>query len=527
MEELVLVDEYDRATGTAEKMQVHRDGLLHRAFSIFIFDLKGRLLLQKRALGKYHSQGLWTNTCCGHPRPGEPTLAAARRRLLEEMGIDCPVLMEVEAFVYRTQVSNGLIENEYDHIYVGLSRVDPKVNPDEAMDWRWSSLHAVFGEIRRDAAGFTVWLQLILRQHDISTLRGWYKQLRERDALIKQNRKDFALPPRLQRLSFALSPHAQAAERHTRQWLIRLGLEDGPHARHQLDIYQPGLYAGYMWPDADCEDLPLLAQLTGWFSCQDDLADEDLSQAPELLEQAIRDVHEMASSNGTTCCIGLAGGLADIIQQAGAQMPPQWRQRTLEQYESYLYPCLRAAMHRLEGSQPAEQDFESVWRNAGGFQVCVEFNYFADRVHLPSRIYYSDIWQELRRVSLNLLKAVNDLLSFSIMENPMEDVYNLLTHLIHHRQCSPREAAGEVRHRIDAWAGEFLKLQRRLPRELDRLECDDVLREQVLRSARTLKVQWHGNIAWHLAVPRYREVVIAAGAERPRQESTTAGTNDQ
>lgn len=124
MEELVLVDEYDRATGTAEKMQVHRDGLLHRAFSIFIFDLKGRLLLQKRALGKYHSQGLWTNTCCGHPRPGEPTLAAARRRLLEEMGIDCPVLMEVEAFVYRTQVSNGLIENEYDHIYVGLSRVD-------------------------------------------------------------------------------------------------------------------------------------------------------------------------------------------------------------------------------------------------------------------------------------------------------------------------------------------------------------------------------------------------------------------
>ena len=118
-EMLILVDAKDRMIGSGEKLMVHEQGLLHRAFSIFVFNNDGRLMLQNRARDKYHSPGLWTNTCCGHPRPGEDTLAAAHRRLLEEMGFDCE-LKEMKTISYCSDVQNDLIEHEYNHIFVGV-----------------------------------------------------------------------------------------------------------------------------------------------------------------------------------------------------------------------------------------------------------------------------------------------------------------------------------------------------------------------------------------------------------------------
>lgn len=317
---------------------------------------------------------------------------------------------------------------------------------------------------------------------------------------------NYSLPVSMQSLSIALSPYAEEAERHTRQWLRGFGLEASPHSTHQLDIYMPGKYAAFMWPYASREALFILSDLTGWFSCQDDLADEDLSRSPEALEHAIRGVHSAACGAGERPHSALAAGLTDIIRRAAIGMPAQWVQRTIEQYGSYLYPCLRAALHRIEGTQPPVQDYESVWRNGGGFQVCVEFTYFATGTHMPSFVYYSSVWQELLRLSLNLLKAVNDLLSFKIMEDPSEDVFNLLTHLIHHQGYSPDQAASEVSARLDAWAEQFASLQTRLPGELDRLNCDTSLSNQALRCAEALRLQWQGNIGWHLAVPRYREI---------------------
>ncbi|MGE1172636.1 terpene synthase family protein [Pseudomonas sp. BW7P1] len=317
---------------------------------------------------------------------------------------------------------------------------------------------------------------------------------------------NYSLPLLLQGLEFALSPMAEDAEQHTRQWLRGLGLEVTPKATHQLDIYLPGKYAGFMWPDADREDLYVLSDLTGWFSCQDDLADEDLSRAPDVLESVLRKVQRIARDSAPSNCEGLGGGFKDILDRAARSMPALWRERTLEQYASYLYPCLHAAHHRMAGTQPTAEDYESVWRNAGGFQVCFEFTYFVCRVNLPSTVYYSAVWQTLRRLSLNLMKAVNDLLSFAIMENPDEDVYNLLTHLRHHQSLSPDQATEEVRQRIEQWVHQFHDVQARLPEELTRLGCDDELCEQVQRCADALRVQWLGNIGWHLAVPRYREI---------------------
>lgn len=156
-----LVDEQDRPTGWAEKLDAHRRALLHRAFSVFVFDAQGQLLLQRRADGKYHSGGLWTNTCCGHPRPGEGLTDAARRRLREEMGFDCP-LEPVGSLHYRLPVIGDLTEHEFDHLLCGLCETSPQPDPQEVSDWRRIAWPALMGELAAAPDTFTPWLREIL-----------------------------------------------------------------------------------------------------------------------------------------------------------------------------------------------------------------------------------------------------------------------------------------------------------------------------------------------------------------------------
>jgi len=155
-EQVILVDERDREHGTTSKLEAHRHGVLHRAFSVFVVDRAGRLLLQQRARGKYHSGGRWTNTCCGHPRPGEAVGAAAERRLREEMGFACK-LRPVGRFLYRAAVGAGLIEHELDHVFVGRFDGQPRPVVAEARGWRWVRLTDVHRELAHWPARFTVW----------------------------------------------------------------------------------------------------------------------------------------------------------------------------------------------------------------------------------------------------------------------------------------------------------------------------------------------------------------------------------
>ena len=158
-ERVILVDEQDRELGSCEKLRAHAEGALHRAFSVFVFDRKGRLLLQKRAGGKYHSGGLWSNTACGHPRPGEETAAAARRRLREEMSFDCE-LREAFSFLYRAELSGGLVEHEYDHVFVGTFEGSPVPDPSEVEDWDWVTLDELRRRLREEPARYSRWLKL-------------------------------------------------------------------------------------------------------------------------------------------------------------------------------------------------------------------------------------------------------------------------------------------------------------------------------------------------------------------------------
>jgi isopentenyl-diphosphate delta-isomerase len=161
MEYVVLVDEQDNPIGKMEKQQAHIEGLLHRAFSIFIFNSEKKLLLQKRASSKYHCGGLWTNSCCSHPRENENIQDAANRRLAEEMGMQCS-LKPIFTFMYKAEFDNGLIEHEFDHVFFGESNQTPKINTEEVEAYRYISMDALQQEIKEFPDKFTPWFIIAL-----------------------------------------------------------------------------------------------------------------------------------------------------------------------------------------------------------------------------------------------------------------------------------------------------------------------------------------------------------------------------
>ncbi len=158
-EHVVLVDEKDTFIGTMDKMEAHEKGVLHRAFSIFILNKKNEMLLQRRALTKYHSGGLWTNTCCSHQRKGETTLEAGKRRLEEEMGFTVP-LKTLFSFIYKVPFDNGLTEHEFDYVLLGYFEGEPIINPEEVEDWDWVSLENINKELRENPKKYTFWFKI-------------------------------------------------------------------------------------------------------------------------------------------------------------------------------------------------------------------------------------------------------------------------------------------------------------------------------------------------------------------------------
>jgi isopentenyl-diphosphate delta-isomerase len=163
-ERLILVDENNRARGFGEKTPVHRAGLLHRAFSIFIVDDKARILLQRRSAKKYHSGRLWANSCCGHPRPGETTLAAARRRLTEELGLTSPLTFGFFSR-YRAELDGGMQENEFVYVYFGPLTAEPEPDADEVAAVEFVSAEAIRRRIAREPDTFTYWLKHYFERH--------------------------------------------------------------------------------------------------------------------------------------------------------------------------------------------------------------------------------------------------------------------------------------------------------------------------------------------------------------------------
>ena len=173
MERVILVDEQDNFVGTMEKMEAHEKGVLHRAFSILVFNSRGEMLIQKRASSKYHSGGLWTNACCSHPSPGEPIEKATRRRLKYEMGIELNPEYAYK-FIYKTSLDKDLIEHELDYVFTAVYDGEPSVNPLEVEDWKYIDLNTLRNDIDANPQRYTYWFRVImnhpqLKEHLIAT----------------------------------------------------------------------------------------------------------------------------------------------------------------------------------------------------------------------------------------------------------------------------------------------------------------------------------------------------------------------
>ena len=160
---VILVDENDKEIGTEEKMKAHQEGKLHRAFSIFVFNSRGEMLLQRRAESKYHSAGLWTNACCSHPRPDESIEQAAHRRLIEELGFDCE-LKKVSPFKYKAKLGQGLTEHEFDYVFIGEYNGEIRPNKDEVSDIMWLSIDTLKEQIKKHPMNFTEWFKIAFRK---------------------------------------------------------------------------------------------------------------------------------------------------------------------------------------------------------------------------------------------------------------------------------------------------------------------------------------------------------------------------
>ena len=159
-EKVILVNSNDEPIGLMPKMEAHEKALLHRAFSVFVVNNKNELMLQQRAHSKYHSPGLWTNTCCSHQRDGEENIEAGLRRLQEEMGFETP-LEYLFNFIYKAPFDNGLTEHELDHVMLGRYEGEPKINPEEVASWKWMDIDEVHKDLNENPASYTVWFAII------------------------------------------------------------------------------------------------------------------------------------------------------------------------------------------------------------------------------------------------------------------------------------------------------------------------------------------------------------------------------
>ncbi|EAQ99863.1 isopentenyl-diphosphate Delta-isomerase [Maribacter sp. HTCC2170] len=162
-EEVILVNELDEEIGTMPKMEAHEKAQLHRAFSVFVMNGKGEIMLQQRAAHKYHSPSLWTNTCCSHQRLGETNIQAGKRRLIEEMGFETD-LNELFHFIYKAPFDNGLTEHELDHVMMGFYNGNPQINPDEVADFTWMKPEEIKIDIAENPEKYTVWFKIIFKK---------------------------------------------------------------------------------------------------------------------------------------------------------------------------------------------------------------------------------------------------------------------------------------------------------------------------------------------------------------------------
>ncbi|VEF10239.1 Terpene synthase, metal-binding [Pseudomonas fluorescens] len=454
---LILVSSKDRQIGVAPKLQVHHEGLRHRAFSILLFDPQGRLLLQQRASGKYHSGGLWTNTCCGHPRPGELTAAAARRRLHEEMGMTCK-LQKVASMLYHEQVSNQLVEHEFDHVFIGVSQTDPQINPEEAQDWEWLSLQEIAERIEHRPDIFTVWFRRMVEHFGIESMQEWFEAVRssanpssaQRSGVRKKS--PWAVPA-----LYALAPFridaALTAEVDDRllPWIAEVGIFPGQHDKVRAMGF--GRFAMLCHTDTDDPDRLLLAAqcFAALFAVDDYYCDDErtgseprmvgprLSLAlaalePVYLSEQFQPGLELALHSDPVL-VALRAYLTRVECLATAAQVARVRHEIIAMFVTMT----AEAAWRIEGLTPALWEYLA-HRQVNSFLPCLSLIDIIGGYELPANVYSAPDVRRITALAASATIIANDL--FSALKEQQAGIgdFNLPLLLIREQGCSPAEA---------------------------------------------------------------------------------------
>ncbi|WP_264082381.1 isopentenyl-diphosphate Delta-isomerase [Pseudomonas ekonensis] len=508
MEEmLILVSPRDRPTGTAPKMQVHRQGLRHRAFSIFIFDPHGRLLLQRRAAGKYHSAGLWTNTCCGHPRPGERTPAAARRRLQEEMGLTCD-LLEVTAMLYREQVTDQLIEHEYDHLLIGLSTADPQANPEEAQDWQWLTLEALTQQLLMSPERFTVWLRRIFETFGSDTVGRWAETARQHlgDA-EPAPASAWHVPPLHCPAPFRIDDAlADTVDDLLLPWVARIGIFDG-----QLDKIRAsgfGRFATLCHTDTDDPDRLLLSAqcIAALFAVDDHYCDDERTGSqprrvgPRLSVAlaALEPVHLTAPFHADLVRAlerdPVLVALQAYMKRVEAFATPSQVARVRHEVIAMFVTMTAEAAWRTEGIAPALWEYLAQ-RQTNSFLPCMSLIDVIGGYELPANVYSHPAVRRVTTLAASATIIANDL--FSAPKESLAAIgdFNLPGLMIRALNGSPQDAMARSAAIHDQVMRQYEDAERTLLADADPL---------LARYLKGVKSWVAGSLEWHRHSGRYR-----------------------
>ncbi|WP_434768329.1 family 2 encapsulin nanocompartment cargo protein terpene cyclase [Pseudomonas triticicola] len=512
-EQLILVSPTDRQTGVAPKMQVHHQGLRHRAFSILLFDPQGRLLMQQRAFGKYHSGGLWTNTCCGHPRKGERTAVAANRRLQEEMGMTCR-LQKVASMLYHEQVSDQLIEHEFDHVFAGISQTDPIANPEEAESWQWLSLEEVAEQIEHTPDMFTIWFRRMVEQFGIEGVRQWFESVRKVSAARSmpslpgaKTGSPWAVPPLYCPAPFRVDEAlAGGVDDLLMPWIEKVGIFPG-----QLDrVRAMGFGRFAMLCHSDTDDprrLLLQAQCMGALFALDDYYcdDERTGSDPRVIGRrltvalaALEPVHLTSRFQPLLDRFldsdPVLVGLSHYMQRVTELATPAQTARVRHEICAMFVSMTAEANWRVEQLMPPVWEYLA-HRQANSFLPCLSLIDIVGGYELPANVYSAPEVRRITTLAASATIIANDLFSARKEQQAGIGDFNLPLLLAREQQCSPQQAMAQSAAIHD----EIMHLYEAA--ELDVLPNASPLLERYLRG---IKSWLAGNVEWHRTSGRYQ-----------------------
>lgn len=428
-QQVVLVDLDDNAIGIGEKMAVHREGVLHRAFSIFIMNSQNEMLLQRRALDKYHSGGLWTNACCSHPTPNETLEQAVKRRLQEEMGFCCE-MKKIFHFTYKEEFDNDLVEYEFDHVFLGAYNATViNINPQEVADYGYFSIEIIDTWLKRSPEEFTCWFHIAYPK--VRQYLADQRNIQAASNLLKNVSIHSISYPYLP----SLNAYVQEVEHKSLDWAKTYNLVVNEKASLILETAKIGWLAARVYPNAGLNEVCFVSQFNTWLMFFDDFCDETLNgRNTELLSPVLNDltgIMEQCKANDGQLELPLVTAFENLWQYINTHGTLQWKIHFKKSCKDFFEAMLWETENRECGIAIGLKTYERMRPFTGAMYVVFDLVEIIEGVFLEEEIRNHPVIREARLYAAKTVCWCNDILS-ARKEADQGDVYNLV--LLHQRE---------------------------------------------------------------------------------------------